>query len=332
MMPSMPATTAPEDIRHRDLVAMARLVGSGYRALGNGLQGAEMVARGQFSLDQVRPGLLVHASDARHQRSVTTRMVKERSVNFSIVLAGGWRATLGGRPLASGGPVPQASAFVLAEPDSWQKHAERGDRARMVNVMVSQEWLEGEGLAGADLSGRAIGKLARHHLWSGLWRPSTRSVSLAHQVLARPVFTGVLQRLHLESRAIGIVLDALATLTQHGDAGRIGGGAAADLRRLGRVRERLDEESGDIPPLSDLARDAGVSMRTLQRRFVEAYGMTVLDYARRRRLELARELLERDDVSVAQAAHAAGYAHPANFATAFRRHFGMMPREARIRG
>ncbi|MCA0302772.1 MAG: AraC family transcriptional regulator [Proteobacteria bacterium] len=319
------------DIRHRDLVAMSHLVGSGYRALGNGLHEAEMVARGQFSLSEVRPGLLLHASDARHQRSVTTRMVKDRSINFSVVLAGGWRATLGGRPLASGGSSPQASTFVLAEPDSWQKHVERGDRARMVNVLVSPEWLEGEGLPAGDLSGLAVGALARRHLWSGSWRPSMRSVAMAQQVLSRPVYSGVLQRLHLESRAIEIVLEALATVT--GSVGSVlpVGSASVDLRRLNRVRERLDDETGAIPSLSDLARDVGLSVRTLQRRFVEAFGMSVLEYARRRRLELARGLLERDGATVAQAAHAAGYAHAANFATAFRRHFGLMPREARSR-
>jgi AraC-like DNA-binding protein len=39
----------------------------------------------------------------------------------------------------------------------------------------------------------------------------------------------------------------------------------------------------------------------------------------------AREALERDGMSVAQAAYIAGYTSAANFATAFRRFFGTTP-------
>lgn len=72
-----------------------------------------------------------------------------------------------------------------------------------------------------------------------------------------------------------------------------------------------------------------MSTRTLQRQFADLHGIGLLEYARRRRLDLARELLERGDATVAQAAHRAGYAHPANFATAFRRQFGMPPSQTR---
>lgn len=59
--------------------------------------------------------------------------------------------------------------------------------------------------------------------------------------------------------------------------------------------------------------------------------MTVTDYIRKSALARARQLLKRDGVSVAQAAHASGYSSAANFATAFKREFGMTPREARGR-
>jgi AraC-like DNA-binding protein len=57
----------------------------------------------------------------------------------------------------------------------------------------------------------------------------------------------------------------------------------------------------------------------------------VFDYVRVRKLEQAREVLERDGVSVAQAAYIAGYASPANFATAFKRQFGTSPKNVRAR-
>jgi len=320
---------AGRDVRHDDLQALARLVGSGYRAVGHRLEPEATVARGEFTLRQVRPGLLVHASDAHHDRTLTTHLVKDRSLNFSVVVRGGWQGTLGGMPLACGGQQPQAMSFVLAEADVWRKQVLRGGHARMVNVMVSPEWLEASGLHDSDHDAVAIQRLARRHRWTGQWRPSGRTVALAEQILSGSRYAGSLRTLHLESRAIEIIVEALSLLIdQPKIPPRL---QRATYRRMHLVRERLDAVEGDIPTLSALARDAGVSVRTLQREFALVHGISVLDYARLRRLDVARELLECQEATIAQAAHRAGYAYAANFATAFKRRFGLSPSQVRVR-
>ncbi len=331
MVRSLPNDEAARHhIRHDDLRSLSRLVGSGYRALGAELDGSATIAKGAFDLTHVRPGLLVHASDARYERTVTTCLVKQQSLNFSIVLRGRWQATLGRTLLACGGAEPRAMAFVLSEADIWQKQAQRGGHARMVNVMASPEWLEGSGLDGSELGAASVSALSSRHRWQAEWTPSKRVVALANQILGRPVYTGALRKLHLESRAIDIVVESISLLTGTASASD-GTRHPADLRRMHLVRDRLDEGTGELPSLADLAREAGVSARTLQRQFAVVHGIGVLEYARRRRLDLARNLLEREGVTVAQAAHRAGYAHPANFATAFRRQFGLLPSQTRAR-
>jgi AraC-like DNA-binding protein len=102
-----------------------------------------------------------------------------------------------------------------------------------------------------------------------------------------------------------------------------------DLRRLKLVESFLDGLDGDLPSLEEIARQGGVSVSTLRRLFMAAHGMTVFDYVRRRGLERARFALERQGASVSEAAYIAGYASPANFATAFKRAFGVTPTEIR---
>lgn len=331
MNASAPAERAARrDIRHQDLLALSRLVGTGYCALGTALEGGATVARGAFDLTQVRPGLLLHASDARYQRTMTTRLVKERSLNLSYVLEGEWQASLGGVPLSCDGSRPRAMFFVLSESDLWERHAAQGGHARMVNVMVSPEWLDGNGLDGSDLNAGAVAHLSRLHGKHWQWRPSARAIALAGQILGRPIYTGALQRLYLESRTLDLVLESLAQLTDSSPAPGRAAGRLADERRMRIVRERLDE-MGSIPSLAELARHAGLGVRTLQRQFAAMHGVGVLEYARRRRLELARDLLEHEGATVSQAAHRAGYAHPANFATAFNRYFGLPPGRVRRR-
>ncbi len=332
-VPALSGESGRSKIRHEDLVSFSRLVGTGYRPMGTALDGAATVAEGKFHLREVRPGLLVHASDARYQRTVTTRMEKQQSLNFSVVLGGGWRATLGGTALASGGhgsEGPSATAFVLSEADLWQKHAEKGGHARMVNVMASPDWLETSILDGSDADPLSIASLARRHRWHAHWRPSARLLGLADRVLGLPIYGGALQKLYLESRAIDIVVESLSLLLDEGSLASKGG-RPTEHRRMWAVRERLDAATQEVPSLAALARDAGVSTRTLQRQFTAVHGVAIFDYLRLRRLDRARRLLEREGISIAQAAHLSGYSSAANFATAFRRRFGLSPRQARDR-
>ncbi|WZB75659.1 helix-turn-helix transcriptional regulator [Achromobacter insuavis] len=74
--------------------------------------------------------------------------------------------------------------------------------------------------------------------------------------------------------------------------------------------------------LADLARDAGVSITTLKQKFPLAVGAPVFEYLRQVRLERARRGLLHEGWSVKQAAFYAGYRHPTNFTTAYRRRFG----------
>ncbi len=70
-----------------------------------------------------------------------------------------------------------------------------------------------------------------------------------------------------------------------------------------------------------------MSVTNMQSSFKQAYGMTVMDYIRERRLVAARDALGREGLSIAQAAHLAGYTSPQNFSTAFKRQFGISPSE-----
>lgn len=98
-----------------------------------------------------------------------------------------------------------------------------------------------------------------------------------------------------------------------------------DFRRLETVRQQLEFEPTRDYTLDGLAQQAAMSASSLRSKFRVAYGVSVFDYLRRCRLELGRRYLEQG-FSVQQAAHRAGYRHATNFATAFRREFGVSPR------
>ena len=77
--------------------------------------------------------------------------------------------------------------------------------------------------------------------------------------------------------------------------------------------------------LSDIAREACVSPRHLQRLFQTYYHTQPMVYLRHLRLERARSLLQQTGVSVAEAALQCGFADPSYFTRCYRRFFGTPP-------
>lgn len=98
--------------------------------------------------------------------------------------------------------------------------------------------------------------------------------------------------------------------------------------RLERVRSLLEQSPERDHTLAQLAALAAMSPSSLRSKFRQRYGCTLFDYLRNCRLALARRYLL-EGHSVQQAAWMCGYQHATNFATAFRRHYGISPGDVR---
>lgn len=74
-----------------------------------------------------------------------------------------------------------------------------------------------------------------------------------------------------------------------------------------------------------LAREAGISVHHFGRRFREQTGLTPFGFLLILRMKAAERHLLHSGLSVAEIAHACGYARPAAFAAAFLRYSGSTP-------
>ncbi len=113
-----------------------------------------------------------------------------------------------------------------------------------------------------------------------------------------------------------------------------------DLRyRLGVADETLIavlrsmEMSLETPqPRASLAREAGISLRQLERLFQHHLGRGIHRHYRFLRLERARQLLRETTLPVLDVALATGFASSSQFARAYRRAFGEPPSATRLSG
>tara|TARA_R110000822_G_scaffold187752_16_gene326713 strand:- start:6649 stop:7677 length:1029 start_codon:yes stop_codon:yes gene_type:complete len=79
----------------------------------------------------------------------------------------------------------------------------------------------------------------------------------------------------------------------------------------------------------DVATQFGFSMRSFNRRFKNALGKTPLQYLQKIRLNNARELLQKSNLSVSEIATHCGYQGPASFNKIFNQHFSTSPTKYR---
>ncbi|WP_319520620.1 AraC family transcriptional regulator [uncultured Martelella sp.] len=287
---------------------------------------------GRYGHVKLRDGLSVLHSDTVSLCDMETESELQPHLSIKMFFAGGVEARLNDRVL----PMPERAAnrrtwepvaVICAqnEPVRFWRKVKKGDRIRKFNISILPEWLA-SGDVFSDHSAAAVARFSKARLALSNWRPSQAALAFAEQAMHTPVATPHLHRLQMESCVLMIIAEAFHALAENGGPtlpqARL---SAAESKRLARAEDMIIAARGYLPTVADLAAHAGVGANTLQRLFHAAHGMTVFHYTRMIKLEQARNMLNRGEVSIAEAAFAAGYSSTANFSTAFRRQFGMSP-------
>jgi DNA-binding response OmpR family regulator len=107
------------------------------------------------------------------------------------------------------------------------------------------------------------------------------------------------------------------------------GGRSRDDELYDAARRILQDSLGAPPGLVALAHQVGTNERKLNEIFRTRVGLSVFEYFQELRMDRARRSLEATQVQVQQIAKAAGYPNAGDFTRAFKRRFGLSPRQFR---
>ncbi|MEN2791353.1 AraC family transcriptional regulator [Sphingomonas oligophenolica] len=102
-----------------------------------------------------------------------------------------------------------------------------------------------------------------------------------------------------------------------------------DQARIDELCALLRADTGAKLSLSDLCRKLCWNETQMMECFKQVTGLTIANYRHRIIMERAYQRLNTSDASIAMISFEAGYDHPSNFTTAFKRAFGISPRAAR---
>jgi len=318
-------------LRKQELANLAKYAGTSHCLVGKVFEPEDVVVEGRVSVSKLRAGLVMHAAETSEVHDLTMEMVLQPCLNVFFILDGGVEFTLDGRPYTfsalkdDGHTHPTAYAIAIAKPTRLVRHSRRGARTRKVNIQIQPQWLKDCGIDRKDKA-KPVGCFLKQHRAYKSWKPSARTVALAEQILNPPILQPIVKDLYLESRAIELAAEALQALSGDLQCPAMAGAATGDVGRAQAIRTYLEDHLGENLTLPAIAGEAGMGVSTLQRLFKDVYGKTVVEFVRQRKLENAREAIEKKGLTVSEAAYLAGYNNPANFATAFKREFGLSPK------
>lgn len=223
----------------------------------------------------------------------------------------------GGQRSASGrGPVEALAGDVItSNPGEVHDGRPLGDTPRRWRMLH----LSAETMASMAVPGLPPGTI---ELTQPVLRDDRLRISLQHVLSAMSNWAEGLRStdadaLALEealARTCGLLLASHCTLA-----------AANDVDRdISAVRERLADDTLNVPALADLAASVGLSKYQLLRRFVHAYGVPPHAWLLQQRAERARRLI-RGGQGLAAAALASGFADQSHMTRVFGQHFGFTP-------
>lgn len=96
---------------------------------------------------------------------------------------------------------------------------------------------------------------------------------------------------------------------------------------LNAAAEYLEKNLAESLSLAEISQHVHLNEFKLKKGFREYYRTTVFGYLRQKRMERASRILAIRQCSVIEAAQEVGYSNPSHFSRAFRKTFGMNPRE-----
>ncbi|KGA01561.1 hypothetical protein KP05_12300 [Cobetia amphilecti] len=302
---------------------MARALTSDHHCQPAEGQSGDGALIGNMHLHEVQPGLFMRLNRVRKCADIMIRSIIEPSLKIAVV----WR----GEPEVTFGPNShvlkkgRALCIALDEPTEFQLQSLKGAYEHSAILSLTPAWLKFH--LGVSCASEALlnGKHDQshhlfHHLFHQYWQPSARLMERLEECSQQSPGNAA-QRLALESVALEVISECLAATAALSHPASQGRGE--------QWQEKLEDwiHSGEAAYLSqpEMAARLGMSVRQLQRRYREAYGSAIARDLRRRQLMRAAHLLQDRNVTVESAAALAGYRSAANFATAFRRQFGVPP-------
>ncbi|AZQ65324.1 AraC family transcriptional regulator [Flammeovirga pectinis] len=103
----------------------------------------------------------------------------------------------------------------------------------------------------------------------------------------------------------------------------------SDIKEMVTLKDHLLIDYAVQPNLKTLSEDVGMSLSKLHRTFKKVYGMPILQFFNKHRIEEADRLIRNTDRSFVDISDALGYTHLSHMSRTYKKHFGYSPSDVK---
>ena len=134
--------------------------------------------------------------------------------------------------------------------------------------------------------------------------------------------------LYYQSKAMQALVHVLDTV---GELSRLrkSGVEGDDFRLVRQVIEAIEENLAETPSIEELSNRLYVGHTRLCETFKRTTGLTIGQYARKRKIEFSQVLLRNPEIPIKEVAHRMGFGSTESFSASFKRLTGMSPKAYR---
>jgi AraC-like DNA-binding protein len=271
----------------------------------------------------------VELAIAHYQLHDTVRLQlpeREHPLEYSFHLSGGYKDQR--RPARAKQYSLYGSGLAPVEISEWSD-TEQIDVNVHVDPALFTTWIsQTSGCIPQELQHLVQSSPQTYYVRSG---STTAAMQTPLQQILHCPFQGITKRMYLESKVwelLVLLVEQELKLHESKKSTRCTNSLKPDdVDRIYQAKTILLQRLDNPPSLIELARQVGLNDCTLKRGFRQVFGQTAFGLLHDYRLEQAQQLLEERQLNVSEIAQAIGFANRSYFASAFRKKFGVTPRE-----
>jgi len=308
---------------------------SGRKQISSGheeLASPAMGATSGLSCEEIMPGLNLIIMSLDSSEDWKIDFVKPDNVfEFGFVLSGVARASVFRGANADAFEVNPGSVVAHHIPNIEGRFEAKGNqKVRMLGMEIElsllRQMLEEQQYHAPELK-RLLSAQGGEHFKCHSGMNILQKVA-AVQIFECP-FSGAARTLFIQGKVLEVLAYQLDQLSGEQRAGRSTTLAPEDVDRIREARAILKRNMASPPSLTTLASEVGVNTNKLKKGFKAVFGQTAFGCLHADRMHRAQELLQERNLNVSEVAWDVGYTNVGHFSVAFRKFFGVRPKDFR---
>lgn len=285
---------------------------------------------GYWDILSIMDGLLLSIADAQYRKPVRTYWPDDKVLKVRITLSGRM-LDIRGNPIAEPGGCTLSCYSGKSEVPYVLEAVDQPCQQVCIHVARST-------LQRMNYDAEALGEPFRSFLEHDRLPDSHQTLSASHTLIglardmvqSRDMFSADTRRFYLGARSLEILVTAIELLrprkVPNTGANRV---TQRDVSRISEARRILEASYASPPTIHELSRLVGINTTKLKLGFREIFDKTIQEFIVGLRMENGLMLIETTDLSISEIAYRVGYAYPASFTQAVRKHFGKTPQDIR---